>query len=64
MPHLPPNAPQLSVVIPLLDEAESLPELVAWIEAVMQKHQFTYEIVLASNYRFGPKKHSGSGYQI
>ncbi|MBK6611139.1 MAG: glycosyltransferase family 2 protein [Sphingobacteriales bacterium] len=49
MPHLPPNAPQLSVVIPLLDEAESLPELVAWIEAVMQKHQFTYEIVLVDD---------------
>jgi glycosyltransferase involved in cell wall biosynthesis len=35
----------LSIVIPLLDEAESLPELAAWIERVMQENQFTYEII-------------------
>ncbi len=36
---------QISVVIPLLNEAESLPELAAWIERVMQTHEFSYEII-------------------
>lgn len=35
----------ISVVIPLLNEEESLPELFSWIDKVMQKHQFTYEII-------------------
>ncbi len=35
----------ISVVIPLLDEAESLPELEAWIRRVMEEHHFTYELV-------------------
>jgi glycosyltransferase involved in cell wall biosynthesis len=35
----------LSIVIPLLNEAESLPELTAWIEKVVDKHHFTYEIL-------------------
>lgn len=37
---------QLSLVIPLLNEAESLPELCAWIERVVLAHQFSYEIIL------------------
>ncbi len=36
---------QLSLVIPLLNEAESLPELYRWITEVMQKNGFTYEII-------------------
>jgi len=36
----------ISVVIPLLNEEESLPELVSWIKAVMNKHGFSYEIML------------------
>jgi glycosyltransferase involved in cell wall biosynthesis len=36
----------LSIVIPLKDEAESLPELCAWIERVVQEHSFSYEIIL------------------
>ncbi|MFN9710599.1 MAG: glycosyltransferase, partial [Bacteroidota bacterium] len=36
----------ISVVIPLKDEAESLPELCNWIERVMQQHQYLYEIIL------------------
>ena len=32
----------ISVVIPLLNEEESLPELSAWIEEVMQENGFTY----------------------
>ncbi|PZR25224.1 MAG: glycosyltransferase [Citrobacter freundii] len=35
----------LSIVIPLLNEDESLPELTAWIEKVMQEHQYSYEII-------------------
>jgi glycosyltransferase involved in cell wall biosynthesis len=35
----------LSVVIPLIDEAESLPELEAWIRRVMQENHYTYEII-------------------
>lgn len=37
---------QVSVVIPLLNEAESLPELTSWIEKVMQAHSFSYEVFL------------------
>jgi glycosyltransferase involved in cell wall biosynthesis len=36
----------LSLVIPLLNEAESLPELCTWIERVVLAHQFSYEIIL------------------
>ena len=36
---------QISLVIPLKDEAESLPELEAWIRKVMNLHGFSYEII-------------------
>jgi glycosyltransferase involved in cell wall biosynthesis len=36
----------LSLVIPLRDEEESLPELCAWIQRVVDEHQYTYEIIL------------------
>jgi glycosyltransferase involved in cell wall biosynthesis len=35
----------ISLVIPLLNEQESLPELHQWIVRVMNKHQFSYEIL-------------------
>lgn len=35
----------LSIVIPLIDEAESLPELSAWIEKVMNEHHYSYELI-------------------
>src|SRR5258705_13946589 len=35
----------LTIVIPLLDEAESLPELSSWIERVMNQNNFSYEII-------------------
>ena len=35
----------ISIVIPLLDEEESLPELEAWIRRVMEQHGYSYEIV-------------------
>lgn len=39
----------ISVVIPLYNEAESLPELTAWIARVMQEQGFSYEIVLVDD---------------
>jgi glycosyltransferase involved in cell wall biosynthesis len=39
----------LSIVIPLIDEAESLPELTAWIERVMQENRFSYEIIFVDD---------------
>ncbi len=35
----------ISIVIPLLNEEESLPELTIWIERIMLKHNFSYEIL-------------------
>jgi len=34
---------QISIIVPLFNEAESLPELCAWIDQIMQKHAFSYE---------------------
>ncbi|MBZ4187514.1 glycosyltransferase family 2 protein [Niabella beijingensis] len=39
----------ISVVIPLLNEEESLPELAAWIEKVMQENRFSYEIIFVDD---------------
>ena len=36
----------LSIVIPLLNEEESLPELAAWIERVMLANNYSYEIIM------------------
>lgn len=36
---------QISVLIPLYNEDESLPELHAWIKRVMDEHRFSYEIL-------------------
>jgi glycosyltransferase involved in cell wall biosynthesis len=36
----------ISVIISLLNEEESIPELIEWIEQVMQEHQFSYEIIM------------------
>ncbi|MCX2431048.1 MULTISPECIES: glycosyltransferase family 2 protein [unclassified Pedobacter] len=36
----------ISVVVPLFNEDESLPELTAWIDKVMVENNFSYEIVL------------------
>jgi len=40
---------QISVVVPLFNEEESLPELEAWIRRVMEKHGFSYEIVMVDD---------------
>ena len=39
----------ISVVIPLYNEAESLPELFAWIERVMKEHNFSYEVIFIND---------------
>ena len=39
----------ISVVVPLYNEAESLPELAAWIERVMKEHGFTYEVLFIND---------------
>ena len=36
---------QISVIIPLLNEEESLPELTAWIERIMQEFNYSYEVI-------------------
>ena len=39
----------ISVVVPLYNEDESLPELFNWIKQVMQTHGFTYEVIFVSD---------------
>ncbi|MEC7863606.1 MAG: glycosyltransferase family 2 protein [Bacteroidota bacterium] len=36
----------ISIVVPLLNEEESLSELCAWIDKVMQENNYTYEVLL------------------
>ena len=39
----------ISVVIPLFNEEESIPELYSWIERVMNAHGFTYEVIFVND---------------
>jgi glycosyltransferase involved in cell wall biosynthesis len=39
----------ISIVVPLLNEEESLPELCAWIERVVTANNFSYEIILVDD---------------
>ena len=39
----------ISVIIPLYNEAESLPELTDWIERVMNENNYTYEIIFIND---------------
>jgi glycosyltransferase involved in cell wall biosynthesis len=39
----------ISVIVPLYNEAESLPELEAWIKRVMDDNNFSYEIVMVDD---------------
>lgn len=39
----------ISLVIPLLNEDESLPELTAWIEKVMAEHNYSYEVIFVDD---------------
>ncbi len=40
---------QLSICVPLYNEAESLPELYAWISKVMHLHLFSYELIFVDD---------------
>ncbi|MBQ5742236.1 MAG: glycosyltransferase family 2 protein [Bacteroidaceae bacterium] len=39
----------ISVVIPLYNEDESLPELFSWIKRVMEENNFTYEVIFVND---------------
>src|SRR5688572_121666 len=39
----------ISVVVPLYNEDESLPELTSWIDDVMKKNNFSYEVILVDD---------------
>ena len=39
----------ISVVVPLFNEAESLPELVAWIDRVAHENSLTYEVIMVDD---------------
>ncbi|MDO4319165.1 MAG: glycosyltransferase family 2 protein [Bacteroidales bacterium] len=39
----------ISIVVPLYNEAESLPELTVWIERVMAANKFSYEIIFVND---------------
>ena len=39
----------ISVVVPLYNEEESIPELFGWIERVMQNNGFSYEVIFISD---------------
>ena len=39
----------ISVIVPLFNEDESLPELYAWIERVMKVNNFTYEVIFVND---------------
>ncbi len=39
----------ISVVIPLYNEEESLPELYSWIERVMEEHGFSFEVLFIND---------------
>jgi len=40
---------QISIVIPLYNEEESLPELIDWISRVMKTHGFLYEVLMVDD---------------
>lgn len=40
---------EISIVVPLYNEVESLPELHAWIVSVMKAHGYTYEIIFVDD---------------
>lgn len=40
---------KVSVIIPLLNEEESIPELIAWIRKVMNDQKFDYEVIMVDD---------------
>ena len=43
------NKLDISVVVPLYNEEESLPELVAWIDRVAQNNKLSYEVIMVDD---------------
>ncbi len=43
------NNPNISIIVPLFNEAESLPKLTEWIERVMKENGFSYEIIFVND---------------
>ena len=39
----------ISVVVPLYNEAESLPELMAWINSVCEQNKLSYEVIMVDD---------------
>ena len=39
----------ITVIVPLYNEEESLPELFAWIKRVMTEHNFSYEVIFVND---------------
>lgn len=39
----------ISIIVPLFNEAESLPHLAEWIDRVMEEHNFDYEVVMVDD---------------
>ena len=65
------NKLDISVVVPLYNEAESLPELVAWIDRVAAEHGYTYEVILVDDGRFVERRRipqkavsGGAGHRV
>ena len=42
-------SPQISIVVPLYNEDESLPELISWINQVMKDNDFSFEVILVDD---------------
>jgi len=42
-------SPDISIVVPLYNEEESLPELMQWIDRVCTQHQFSYEVLMVDD---------------
>ena len=57
------KTPKISVVIPLLNERESLPELFDWIALVMQSNRFLYEVVFVDDGSTDKTAEICSGYK-
>lgn len=49
----------ISIVVPLYNEVESIPELVEWIRRVLMRHSYTFEILLIDD-----GSHDGSWQEV
>jgi len=43
------SATRISIIVPLYNEAESLPELTAWIDKVLKENRLSYEVILVDD---------------